>query len=933
MHKHYLVRQWSVWLWWLLLVAVPVLAQPYPDSLWVRRYATTWHDSYVNVQRTPGGNYVAIGTSPNVDVFNSNALLLKYTQAGDLLWVQHFGDTSYVNGACLDRSGGFALAGYQYTRVGSTFPYSYYLARTDSNGVPLWQQTFESSTASKVLNGVAQTSDGGFIGCGYLFSSSQFDMKYLKVDSLGTLVFSRTYGLSNRGDIFNGICSAGNGGVVMTGASASFGQTTGHAFLMKTNTAGDTLWTRFYFVNAATYSEGKKVIRTNDNGYAMAGYSGTPPLGYLVKTDSNGVLQWQRTIPVNIVLWDLVQTPDSGYGVTGESGSIDRSRYLAKVSRAGDVVWQDELRLDDGDTRGYGIANGPDHDFVIVGPNNFASGDNDAFILRTGVDAAKLLLYPNGGQCVTIGTTDTVRWVPYNYLFDPVIIELDRYYPSGNWEPLGGFQYAYQGQVPWLVNGPVSHTARFRLRSTESSSWADTSDADFSIIYAGPDTLWTRNVNENLSQQLFRGICQTPDQGFFCAGQYDTAGAVQAKFRLIKFSASGAQQFVRTYAGGFAEGASALVGTADGGAALFGFTVPALNGIADWRVLRVNASGDTLWTRVFGGAQQELASDIKRTSDNGFIMSGNTRSVGSGPQDIWLVKIDSAGSLQWSSAVGGSDYDFAHEVIATLDGGYLVVGQTSSATDVNGSGIVIKTNATGIPQWQFVVRDTTFDELVAVVQLPSTDIVLLGVRSVTEDDPRDLVLYRLSAAGLFVDSLVVDKGGSERPVCLLAESDGFVIAGTTDAGNGSAFLLKVDTDFYPVWSRDYGTADFDEVYDAVRTSDGGYALAGTRYITNSSAELYRVGADPGAPCPAVTNLTARAIQAFPPRVVLNWVPAQSGFYYVYSTTSINTTLPPPGAPWVTEGLVYGVGGTVTTFSDFLFDNPLDRRYAVTLLCP
>jgi hypothetical protein len=94
-------------------------------------------------------------------------------------------------------------------------------------------------------------------------------------------------------------------------------------------------------------------------------------------------------------------------------------------------------------------------------------------------------------------------------------------------------------------------------------------------------------------------------------------------------------------------------------------------------VVRVTSSGDTVWTRRLGGNSIDAAKSVHETED-GFIIGGQTRSYGAGNDDFYLVKLDADGELLWSRTYGGSGYDWCDDMQCTSDGGYILGGSTGS---------------------------------------------------------------------------------------------------------------------------------------------------------------------------------------------------------------------------------------------------------------
>ncbi len=136
------------------------------------------------------------------------------------------------------------------------------------------------------------------------------------------------------------------------------------------------------------------------------------------------------------------------------------------------------------------------------------------------------------------------------------------------------------------------------------------------------------------------------------------------------------------------------------------------HGGGDWWVVKLNATGEIQWQRALGGTSTESAYSIQQTSDGGYIVAGRTHSndgdvTGNhGDWDCWVVKLTSTGAIEWQKAFGGSSLDEAYSIQQTTDGGYILAGNSMSTDgDVTGNHgyfdiWVVKMNDTGAIQWQ-----------------------------------------------------------------------------------------------------------------------------------------------------------------------------------------------------------------------------------------
>ncbi|MEM1134790.1 MAG: hypothetical protein AAGI07_03040 [Bacteroidota bacterium] len=95
---------------------------------------------------------------------------------------------------------------------------------------------------------------------------------------------------------------------------------------------------------------------------------------------------------------------------------------------------------------------------------------------------------------------------------------------------------------------------------------------------------------------------------------------------------------------------------------------------SDVFLVKINNDGQEIWTQRYGGDADDSAFDISPTEDGGFIITGFTFSYGNGKSDIFLIKTDFEGNLQWHTAIGGQGDDIGNSVIQTSDGGYLICG-------------------------------------------------------------------------------------------------------------------------------------------------------------------------------------------------------------------------------------------------------------------
>jgi len=263
---------------------------------------------------------------------------------------------------------------------------------------------------------------------------------------------------------------------------------------------------------------------------------------------------------------------------------------------------------------------------------------------------------------------------------------------------------------------------------------------------ANGDTLWTKTYGTTNNEKAY-DIQQTTDGGYIISGTRGL-GAQGSDAYLIKTDAAGNVLWSNTYGGLEEDQGYSVKQTTDGGYIIggrthdFNFNWSALA----FYLVKVDANGNALWSKIIGGTGQESGYDVQQTSDGGYIMTGNTAFDPVGYGDVYLVKTDSMGNLLWSKTYGGPLHDYGHSVQQTADGGYVIAGGTKT-TMFNDDGYVIKTNASGGLKWSRNFGSTSSDEFLhSIRQTTDNGFIISGMSGATMWAKRPY-LIRLDSAG------------------------------------------------------------------------------------------------------------------------------------------------------------------------------------------
>jgi uncharacterized delta-60 repeat protein len=169
-----------------------------------------------------------------------------------------------------------------------------------------------------------------------------------------------------------------------------------------------------------------------------------------------------------------------------------------------------------------------------------------------------------------------------------------------------------------------------------------------------------------------------PDGGFVVVGYtYSFTAGGESRAWVFRLSPTGSLVWQKAYGPGVAYG---LDLTPDGGFVVVGATTAfGAAGLDTW-VLRLDAQGDVVWQKRYGGGGSDVGYSIRTTFDGGFVVAGFTTSFGAGSYDAWVLRLDAVGNVLWQRAYGGGLQDWANSVDLTTDGGFVVAGYTERTT-------------------------------------------------------------------------------------------------------------------------------------------------------------------------------------------------------------------------------------------------------------
>jgi len=210
------------------------------------------------------------------------------------------------------------------------------------------------------------------------------------------------------------------------------------------------------------------------------------------------------------------------------------------------------------------------------------------------------------------------------------------------------------------------------------SAYIRTSPPANTIIPAiGPSSHFCKTIG-GPAIEAGKSLIQTSDGGYAITGATTSFGAGEADVYVVKLDANGNLQWTKTIGGKKEDVGTSLIQTSDGGYAIAGHTESFGEGEADVYVVKLDAKGNLQWTKTIGGPETEEGRSLIQTSDGGYAITGYTKSFGAGDYDVYVVKLDAKGNLQWTKTIGGPESEIGNSLIQTSDGGYAIAGFTKS---------------------------------------------------------------------------------------------------------------------------------------------------------------------------------------------------------------------------------------------------------------
>ncbi len=363
-----------------------------------------------------------------------------------------------------------------------------------------------------------------------------------------------------------------------------------------------------------------------------------------------------------------------------------------------------------------------------------------------------------------------------------------------------------------------------------------------STAVAQPVFIKSYGTNQTYSFKA-NAVCQNYAGGYILAGQRYTPTTGSSDFCVINVNDTGAILWSKTYGGSNDDVAWDIKKTHDNNFIIAGST-KSVSGAFDMYILKTDTAGNILNSKILGGSNLDVAYCIQPTAGSGYVLAGRTQSFGAGNEEFYLIKISDSLTVEWSKTVGNTNPDYASWIEQLPDSSFIACGYTT----LNGWDILLtKSDTAGNVVWKKNFG-TALDNEYAYCIKPTTDggYIIAGDQTSAGASVRKALIAKFNSAGAVQWCKTFQAAGFSKVNSAMVQSDGYLFTGyVINGGQADVLLIKTDFNGDTVFTKTIGLAtDADYAEKIINTSDGGYAITGyTASVSNYGTDFYLIKTD------------------------------------------------------------------------------------------
>jgi hypothetical protein len=392
----------------------------------------------------------------------------------------------------------------------------------------------------------------------------------------------------------------------------------------------------------------------------------------------------------------------------------------------------------------------------------------------------------------------------------------------------------------------------------------------FIVAHAQPTIEWQKTIG-GTGEEYGHSISSTSDGGYIIGGSSTTAdgditnnhGGMDAS--VIKINSTGGVMWQKSYGGSGYEYARAIQQTIDGGYVFISTAnsndgdITGFHGINDYWLVKLDSNGNIEWQKCYGGTGDDSAETVLQLADGSYIIGGYGTST-DGDQtgnhgfvsDLWVLKVDSTGSIIWQKSYGGTNHEYLYSLEPTNDGGFIIGGDTLS-DDGNITGFhgdfdiwIVKIDSQGILEWQKTLGSANFDSTGHVSQTSDNGYIVCGRNGIYNGPINpiltDGLIIKLDSSGEIEWQTIVGGSQTETFSSIIQTTDGSYIAvGFSSSNDGDltgshgdydALIVKLTGSGALDWHKLYGGTSADFAKGILQNPNGSYTFSGMTKSNN-----------------------------------------------------------------------------------------------------
>ncbi|MFK7922954.1 MAG: hypothetical protein AB8H47_13405, partial [Bacteroidia bacterium] len=342
-------------------------------------------------------------------------------------------------------------------------------------------------------------------------------------------------------------------------------------------------------------------------------------------------------------------------------------------------------------------------------------------------------------------------------------------------------------------------------------------------------------------------VTNTATGDYVVAGFTNSFGSGKSDVWVMKLDQFGTEVWRQYFGDSDYDWANDLIETRDGNYVVAGYTRDQISGKNNAWVFQLNRHGELMWTKTFGGNDADEARSIIQTKDGGFAVAGFSYSNSKGKSDIWLLRLNAVGETLWDRQYGGSGIEKAYSIQETKDEGFVIGGYQHYNDFDRADMLMVRTDRNGKGIWRKVVRAPGNDVIESVLETNEGEFLAAGWRYNESNGSLDGCLVHISSSGRVLKEHLIGGSGKDAFYDLIPTAEGgYLLTGqsTSFSKSSDLWMVKLDARLRQTWQKrtlgesdDYGRA-------VMQVADGGYLVSGgTKSYSRGGSDMWVLKTD------------------------------------------------------------------------------------------